>query len=86
MDLGIKCLKLPVFVIKAAWYNHRDSIQAATHDILSVWAQKQPNRQDAYTVLCRGLKEAQMHQLAAILQKWVQEILDETSPKMIKGM
>ena len=49
-------------------------------------AQKQPNRQEAYTVLCRGLKEAQMHQLAAILQKWVQEILDETSPKMIESM
>ena len=26
-------------MIQAALYNHKDSIQAATHDILSVWAQ-----------------------------------------------
>ena len=86
MDLGIKGLKLPEFKIKAALYDHPNSIQTATHDILSVWLKQQPTRQEAYTTLYRGLKEAQMHQLATILQKWVHELLDETSPKVKEGM
>ena len=45
MDLGIKVLKLPKFVIETALYdNHK--IQPSTHEILSRWLKKtkQPTR------------------------------------------
>ena len=61
MDFGIKGLGLPDFKIKTAMYDHSDSIQAATHELLSTWLKKQTDRQEAYKNLQAGLKRAQMN-------------------------
>ena len=53
-------------------YDHRDSIQAATHKLLSKWLSEQQSRQEAYMVLQAGLKRAQMNQLASNLRIWVE--------------
>ena len=44
MDLGIKVLHLPECKINAALYDHNNSIQAATHELLSTWLKNQTNR------------------------------------------
>ena len=71
MDLGIKGLGLPDFKIKTAMYDHSDSIQAATYELLSTWLKKQTDRREAYKNMCAGLKRAEMNQLAANLRTWV---------------
>ena len=63
MELGIKVLNFPKDTIKQTRHDHRDSIQAATHELLSKWLKKQPTRQEAYMNLQAGLKRAQMHHL-----------------------
>ena len=85
MDLGIKALKLPDFKIKSALFDHQNSIQAASHKVISFWSQQQPNRQDAYIALHTGLKEAKMHQLAAELKLWVEGTVEKTSTAMKEG-
>ena len=77
MDFGIKALQLPDFKIKSAMYDHKDSIQSATHELLSTWLKQQPNRQEAYVNLKAGLKRAQMNQLANELQCWVEKVTVE---------
>ena len=72
MDFGIKGLGLPDFKIKTAMYDHSDSIQAATHELLSTWLKQQTDRQEAYKNLQAGLKRAQMNQLVANLRTWVE--------------
>ena len=71
MEFGIKVLTFKEDTIKAAMYDHSDSIQAATHEVLSKWLKKQPTRQEAYMNLLEGLKRAQMNQLASTLRRWV---------------
>ena len=71
MELGVKVLKLPEDTIKAAMFDHRDSIQAATHKVLSKWRKEQSSGHEAYMNLLEGLKRAQMNQLAAHLRMWV---------------
>ena len=84
MDFGIKGLGLPDIKIKTAKYDHSDSIQAATYELLSTWLKKQTDRQEAYMNLLAGLKRAQMNQLAANLRTWVEgsgvilQILEES--------
>ena len=85
MDLGIKVLKFPEFKIKAVLYDHSNSIQTAAHDIISSRVEQQLNRQEAYTTLCTGLKEARMHQLATEVQQWVEGTVDEPSVTLNKG-
>ena len=65
MDFGIKGLGLPK-------YDHSDSIQAATYELLSTWLKKQTDRQETYKNMLAGLKKAQMNQLAANLRTWVE--------------
>ena len=77
-DLGIKALKLPKYIIQAALYNHRTSIQDAAHSVLSTWLKDQPSRKDAYRNLITGLQKAQMNQLAAELQYWVEGVSAES--------
>ena len=72
MEFGIKVLMFEEDTIKAAMYNHSDSIQAATHELLSKWLKQQPSRQEAYMNLLEGLKRAQMNQLASNLRIWVE--------------
>ena len=72
MDFGIKGLGLPDFKIKTAMYDHSDSIQAATYELLSMWLKKQTDRQEAYKNLRAGLKRAEMNQLASNLRIWVE--------------
>ena len=79
MDLGIKALKLPNFKIQSTLFDHKDSIQAATHNVIRSWSQQQPNRQKAYIVLHTRLKEAKMHQLAAELKLWVEGTLESAT-------
>ena len=73
MDLGIKVLKQPDFVIKAALYNKKE-IQDATYEVLSTWAKEQNNRREAYINLHAGLKKCEMTQLAAELKQWVEGV------------
>ena len=84
-DLGIKVLKLPDFRIRAALYDHKKSIQAATQDVIHSWLLQQSNRQEAYTALHTGLKEAKMHQLAGELQLWVKGTVVKPSAGMLYG-
>ena len=78
MDLGIKVLKLLDFKIQSALFDHKDSIQAAAHDVIRHWSQQHLNSVDAYTALHTGLEEAQMHQLAGELQQWVQGTMNKS--------
>ena len=84
MELGIKVLKLPQDTIKAAMFDHKDSMQAATHALLSKWRKQQSSGQKAYMNLQTGLKRAEMNQLASNLRIWVEgsgvisEIMDES--------
>ena len=71
MDLGIKVLKLPDYKIQSTLFDLKDSIQAAAYDMIRFWSQQQPNRQEAYNALHKGLKKAQMFQLTSELQLWV---------------
>ena len=76
-DFGIKCLGLPDFKVKTAMYDHKDSIQAASHELLSTWLKQQPSRQEAYVNLLEGLKRAQMERLAAELKSLVKGVSPE---------
>ena len=71
MELGIKVLEVPTESIKASLFNHKGSIQAAAHDVLSTWFMGQNSGQEAYVNLLTGLKRAEMSELAAELQYWV---------------
>ena len=73
-DLGIRALKVQQCVIDSALYDHRTSIVDAAHDVLSTWFKEQPSRQEAYLNLQTGLKTADMNELAAELQYWVEGI------------
>ena len=85
MEFGIKVLTFKEDTIKAAMYHQSDSIQAATRELLFKWLAQQPSRQEAYMNLQTGLKRAQMNQLAAELQSWIQGVSPEpyhvTSPE-----
>ena len=72
MELGIKVLAFPKDTIKQTRHDHRDSIQAATHKLLSKWLSQQQSRQQAYIHLQSGLKRAKMNQLASNLRVWVE--------------
>ena len=72
MEFGVKVLMFEGDTIKAAMFDHRDSIQAATHKLLSKWLNQQPNRREAYINLHTGLKKAQMNQLASDLKMWIE--------------
>ena len=72
MEFGIKVLMFKEDTIKAAMFDHRDSIQAATHKLLSKWLNQQPNRREAYMNLRVGLNRAQMNQLASNLRVYVE--------------
>ena len=78
MEFGIKVLMFEEDTIKAVIYDHSDSIQAATHELLSKWLSQQPSRQEAYIHLQSGLKRAKMNQLAGDL-KMKMEISAEES-------
>ena len=82
MEFGIKVLMFKEDTIKAAMYDHSNSIHAATRELLSKWLKQQPTRQEAYINLQTGLKRAQMNQLAAQLRKWVEGIDD---PSQVSG-
>ena len=78
MEFGVKVLMFEEDTIKAAMFDHRDSIQAATHKLLSKWLNQQPNRREAYMNLRVGLKRAQMNQLANDLRLWVEGPAEES--------
>ena len=78
MDLGIKVLKQPDFVIKTALFNKKE-IQDATYEVLSTWEKGQNSRREAYINLHTGLRENGMKQLAAELKRWVEGTSAETA-------
>ena len=63
MDFGIKVLNFPKETIKAAMFDHRDSIQAAARELLFIWLSQQPSRHEAYVNLQTGLIRTQMNHL-----------------------
>ena len=72
MDLGVKALQVPDFKIKSALYDHKESIQAATQDVLFTWLKQQSNRQTAYTTLHTALLKCDaFRSKAAELEQWV---------------
>ena len=85
MDLGIKGLKLPGFKIQSALYDHKDSIQAASYEVIRHWSQQHANRHEAYATLLTGLKKAQMYQLAGEVQMWVEGKKEESSTSLREG-
>ena len=78
MDFGIKVLHLPECKINAALYDHSNSIQKATHDLLSTWMKRQISRQEAYTNLYSDLRKGEMKQLAGLLKQWVEGVREES--------
>ena len=78
MDLGVKVLELPDFLIKTAMYDNTGKIQPATHETLSRWLKNQNNRQEAYKNLYTGLGRSGMNQLAAELKQWVERTAAQT--------
>ena len=77
MDLGIKGLELPEYVIKAALFDNKE-IQSASHDVLSRWLMRQSNQEEAYTNFHAGLRKCGMNRLAAEVRQWVERSnLDE---------
>ena len=77
MDFGIKVLSFPKYTINQALHDHHNSIQAASHELLSEWLARHSSRQEAYVNLLEGLKRAQMEQLATELQSLVQGVSPE---------
>ena len=69
VNLGVKVLKLPKFIIRAAIYNKKE-IQDAAHEVLNTWLKKQENREEAFNNLQSALLENEMNQLAAELRLW----------------
>ena len=76
-ELGTNGLGVPERTIDTALYNHRTSINDAAHDVLSTWRKQYQSSQEAYRNLQAGLKRAQMNDLAAKLQSWVQGVSPE---------
>ena len=71
MELGIKVLELPDYVVKTALYNKKE-IQLATHEVISDWSKQQANRFEAYTALKQVLEKSKFMSLAGELQQWVE--------------
>ena len=78
-NFGINGLGLPESEIKRAMYDHSISIQSATHKLLSKFMERQTNRHQAYINLYSALKEGQMEQLAGLVKRMVEGLVD-TSP------
>ena len=78
VDLGITVLRLPECKINAALYDHNNSIQAATLELLSFWVKRQTSRKEAYSNLYSSLRKAQMGELAGLLKKWVEGVEEES--------
>ena len=77
MEIGIKVLSFPKYTINQALHDHHNSIQAASHELLSQWLGRHCSIQEAYVNLLEGLKRAQMEQLATELKSLVKGV----SPK-----
>ena len=78
MEFGVIVLKLPDFKIKSALYDHNNSIQEVTHELLSTWMKGQTSRQEAYTNLYSDLRKGEMKQLAGLLKQWVEGVREES--------
>ena len=85
MELGIKVLGLPDFLIKTALYDNREKMQPATHEILSRWLKAHTSRQEAYVNLHAGLKKGGMKELAVKLTQWVEGTAEETTTTLEEG-
>ena len=71
MELGVKVLQLPDFIVKTALYNKKE-IQSATHEVISDWSKQQTNTFGAYTALKEALEKSKFTSLAGVLQQWVE--------------
>ena len=78
MKLGVDVLKLPDFKIKSAFYDHRDSINSAAHEVLSEWRVRQENRYKAYNILMTSLAQ---HNMSYLLTQ-EEELADNYSAKI----
>ena len=74
MEFGVIVLKLPDFKIKSALYDHNNSIQEVTHELLSTWMKGQTSRQEAYTNLYSDLRKGEMKELAGLVKQWVEGV------------
>ena len=83
LKFGITVLKLSDCKIKAAMYDHSDSIQEATHELLSKWLNRQTNRKEAYVNLYSALRKGGMEQQASQLKQWVEGVEDESKEQLI---
>ena len=69
VNLGVKVLKLPKFVIDTAVYNKKE-IQDAAYEVLGTWLKKQNNREEAFSLLQTELQASEMNLLAAEMRQW----------------
>ena len=76
MELGVKVLELPDFIVKTALYNKKE-IQLATHEVVSAWTKQQTNRFEAYTALKQALEKSKFTSLAGELQRWVEGTMQQ---------
>ena len=68
VEVGVKSLKLPDFIIQSALHNHKD-INSAAHDVFRSWRQKQNNDQEAYITLKTSFRQHGFNNLAAVLDR-----------------
>ena len=80
-NLGVKVLHLKEFKIKTVLYDHSNSIQAATHKLLSTWLTEQKDRQEAYSNLLTQMRTYQMNELAGDLRQWAEGSQDIDTKK-----
>ena len=71
VELGVKALKLPAYIIDAAKYNKKE-IQDAAREVLQTWCKEQTNREEALVKLQAGLKKCEMNSLAEELRLWTE--------------
>ena len=80
VELGVRGLNLPEFIIDAAIYN-KNEIQDATREVLQTWVKQQTNREESLVKLQTGLQKCEMNSLVAELRLWTEgrtEALSET--------
>ena len=71
MDLGLKVLQLPDFVIHSALYQ-KNPFQPAAQEILKVWHKKQTVPKQDYHTLITSVKQCQMNDLVTEVRRWVE--------------
>ena len=66
LDLGLKALKIPCYILDATLTDTKD-IQQTAYKILQTWSQQFETSREAHSVLLKSLKQCGMNKLASLL-------------------